>query len=97
MSYSISSTVMADKDSYCVGTRRTAMIVHAQIEKCSETLQSDFATQFETRMVAEINLYWVIYEYSCGTSVDLPKTQAALHAWKHDWKYVLGKHSPILT
>jgi hypothetical protein len=67
------------------------MLVSAQIEKCSGTLQSDYATHFETRMVAEINLYWVIYEYCCGASVDLPKTQAALHAWKQDWKAVLGK------
>jgi hypothetical protein len=69
------------------------MIDRSQIEKCSEILQSDHSTNFETRMVAEINLYWIIYESCSGSTVDLPKTQSSLHTWKQDWKHVLGETS----
>jgi hypothetical protein len=41
-------------------------------------------------MVAEIFLYWVLYE-SFNAPVDLPKTQAALQAWKSEWQYVFDR------
>lgn len=41
-------------------------------------------------MVAEIFLYWTLYE-SLNSSVDLPRTQAALHAWKSEWQYVFDR------
>ena len=66
------------------------MIDQAQVDKCSEMVQSDHSTNFETRMVAEIHLYWIIYESCSGSAVDLPKTQTALHAWKQKWEFVLG-------
>jgi hypothetical protein len=73
------------------------MIDRAQVQKCSDVLQSDFSTNFEIRMVAEINLYWIIYDCCSGITVDLPKTQAALHAWRQDWKHVLGEFiNPVL-
>jgi hypothetical protein len=67
------------------------MIDRAQVQKCSDVLQSDFSTNFEIRMVAEINLYWIMYDCCSGPTVDLPKTQTALHAWRQDWKNVLGE------
>jgi len=42
-------------------------------------------------MVAEVNLYWIIYENCSVTSVDLPKTQAALHTWKEEWKWLFDQ------
>lgn len=41
-------------------------------------------------MVAEIHLYWIIYEQCTSSQVDLPKAQAALSLWKKDWNFVLG-------
>lgn len=41
-------------------------------------------------MVAEVFLYWVLYESFSGP-VDLPKTQAALQAWKSEWQYVFDR------
>ena len=41
-------------------------------------------------MVAEINLYWIIYEQCTTSQVDLPKAQTALFQWKKDWNFILG-------
>jgi hypothetical protein len=41
-------------------------------------------------MVAEVLLYWILYENCCQADVDLPKAQSALHAWRQEWKFVLG-------
>jgi hypothetical protein len=43
-------------------------------------------------MVAEINLYWIIYEQCTSSQVDLPKAQTALFQWKKDWNFVLGTY-----
>ena len=53
-------------------------------------------------MVAEITLYWIIYESCSKDSMDLPKTQAELHSWKQEWKFLFGKYfdfpkAPFLT
>ena len=88
---SIFATVI-NRFSYCVGTRRRVILDRNQIDKCSEILISDHATNFETRMVAEVNLYWIIYESCSAVQVDLPKTQAALHEWRQEWKFLFGKH-----
>ncbi|KAF1982712.1 hypothetical protein K402DRAFT_188614 [Aulographum hederae CBS 113979] len=73
---------------YCVGTRRPSVLNRVQIDQCKRALSFDSTTNFETRMVAELNLYWILYE-SLSFSVDLPKSQAALQSWKQDWKHVL--------
>ncbi|KAF1996810.1 hypothetical protein P154DRAFT_547693 [Amniculicola lignicola CBS 123094] len=66
----------------------TAMLDPEDVDCCCVILGSDHATNFESRMVAEVYLYWIIYE-SCGVSVDLPKAQAALHTWKEEWGFLL--------
>jgi hypothetical protein len=75
---------------YCVGTRRRAVLDRKDIDRCRAILGSENATNFETRMVAEIFLYWVLYE-SLNSSVDLPRTQTALQAWKSEWQYVFDR------
>ncbi|CAO2657023.1 Nn.00g058260.m01.CDS01 [Neocucurbitaria sp. VM-36] len=75
---------------YCVGTRRKAVIDRRDIEKCRVILESDHATNFESRMVAEIFLYWIVYE-TCSASVDLPKTQTAFQKWKLEWQYLFDQ------
>lgn len=77
-------------NSYCVGTRRKAILDRQQVEKCRRILESAEATNFETRMVAEINLYWIIYESCSLPTVDVPATQALLNSWRQEWKYLFG-------
>jgi hypothetical protein len=79
-----------DADSYSVGTRRKSVIGRAQIDRCRDILASDSATNFEMRMVAEVQLYWILYENCCLGDVDLPKAQSALQQWRQTWKLVLG-------
>ncbi|KAF2098421.1 hypothetical protein NA57DRAFT_75668 [Rhizodiscina lignyota] len=73
---------------YCVGTRRTAVLQRSHVDRCRWILDSDHATNFECRIIAEIYLYWTIYEHCYSYPVDLPKIQAALRAWKLDWEYL---------
>lgn len=75
---------------YCVGTRRKAVLDRRDIERCRVILGSDHATNFETRMVAEVFLYFIIYE-SCSAPVDLPKTQYALQSWESDWLFLFDQ------
>ena len=72
------------------------MIDADQIARCRLILDSDYVTNFETRMVAEVNLYWCMYENCSGLRVDLPKAQTALHSWKQEWKFVLGWFLPLI-
>jgi hypothetical protein len=53
-------------------------------------LESDEITNFEGRMVAEVKLYWIIYEKCCGPHVDLTEMKANLQAWKQDWATLFG-------
>lgn len=66
------------------------MLDNSQLERCRSVLGSDHATNFEARMVGEVYLYWIIYESCSASPVDLPKTQAALHLWKDEWKFLFG-------
>lgn len=75
---------------YCVGTRRKAVLDRDDIERCRIILDSDHATNFESRMVAEVFLYWIIYE-SCNSPRDLPQTQSALQTWKSEWQFLLNQ------
>lgn len=75
---------------YCVGTRRKAVLDRSDIDRCRRILGSDHATNFETRMVAEVFLYWIIYQ-SCNAHVDLPESQNALQAWKSEWQFLFDQ------
>lgn len=75
---------------YSVGTRRKSMIARSQMDRCRAILESDYATNYEIRMVAEGNLYWILYEDCCLQEPDLPKIQAHLHVWRQEWRFVLG-------
>jgi hypothetical protein len=79
---------------YCVGTSRRSTLQAWQIERCQSILDLDHALNFEVRMVAEIHLYWTVYENLIGESVDLLKSVAALQAWKRKWEFVLGMAFP---
>ena len=46
-------------------------------------------------MVAEVMLYWIIYESCSNVQVDLPKTQSALREWRQEWKFLFGRLFPF--
>ena len=47
-------------------------------------------SNFEERMVAEVALYWIIYERTF--SVDKRQnTEAALSSWRQEWQALFGK------
>lgn len=82
---------------YCVGTSRRSMLQPWQIERCRAIIASDHAINFEVRMVAEIHLYWTVYEHLIHESVDLLKSVAALQTWRRKWEFVLGMSFRIPT
>lgn len=69
------------------------MLQSWQIERCRAIINSDRASNFEIRMVAEIYLYWTVYEHLIEESVDLLNAVAALQTWKRKWEFVLGMPS----
>ncbi|KAJ5564018.1 hypothetical protein N7513_000260 [Penicillium frequentans] len=74
---------------YCVGTSRRSMLQAWQIERCRTIIDSDHATNFEVRMVAEIHLYWTVYGHLIEESVDLLKSVADIQAWRRRWEFVI--------
>jgi hypothetical protein len=66
------------------------MIGPARIERCRMILEFDSVTNFQTRMVAEIHLYWCMYENCTVAFVDLTKAQNALKVWKEEWQFLMG-------
>lgn len=75
---------------YCVGTRRKSALDRNDVERCRRILESDYVSNFESRMVAEVFLYWIIYESSLNP-VDVSKTQSALRAWREEWKFLFDQ------
>ncbi|OAG08726.1 uncharacterized protein CC84DRAFT_1194815 [Paraphaeosphaeria sporulosa] len=75
---------------YCVGTRRKSVLDEEDIHRSRLILGSHNATNFESRMVAEVHLYWVIYR-NCSEALDLPRTQESLSKWKEEWGWLLDQ------
>lgn len=75
---------------YCVGTRRQALLNQEQINHCLRLIELDNITNYEARMVAEVNLYWIIYTHSCRSNINLSETKNALQIWRRDWTTLFG-------
>lgn len=75
----------------CISMRRTAMLSKADIERIRKKLPPGELSNYEMRMVAELNLYWTLYENAVATSVNLPQAQAALQGWKHVWSFLFDQ------
>ncbi|KAL4869466.1 hypothetical protein BDV12DRAFT_82031 [Aspergillus spectabilis] len=73
---------------YCVGTSRGSMLQDWQLARCRAIVNSDRATNYELRMVAEIHLYRTVYELLTG-SVDISQSVAGLQTWRREWQFVL--------
>lgn len=75
---------------YCVGTRRKAVLDRKDVEQCRRILDAQQTSNFESRMVAEVFLYWIIYESSLNP-VDVPRTQSALQTWREEWNFLFDQ------
>ncbi|KAL6351908.1 hypothetical protein LRP88_14720 [Fusarium phalaenopsidis] len=70
---------------YCVGTRRHSLLNQTQIDRCLELVKFDGITNYESRMVAEVELYWIIYNKCGRPQIDLEDTKLALQSWQREW------------
>jgi hypothetical protein len=81
---------------YAVGTRRRSMVGKAEVDLCQRILAFDTATNFEFRMVAEVNLYWLLYDTCCRGQFEVPTFQAAIKHWRQSWQLILGRASTLV-
>lgn len=77
---------------YCVGTSRRSMLQDWHITRCRAIVDSDRATNYELRMVAEIHLYRTVYDLLAGPT-DISQSVTGLLTWRKEWQFVLGKCS----
>lgn len=75
----------------CVSMRRTSMVSKEEIERIRRRLPPGELSNYEMRMVAELNLYWVLYEHAIASKVNLPQALAALQSWKHVWYFLFDQ------
>ncbi|KAL4787342.1 hypothetical protein BJX76DRAFT_345621 [Aspergillus varians] len=75
---------------YCVGTSRRSMLQDWHIARCRAIVDSDGATNYELRMVAEIYLYRAVYNL-LAAPVDIPQSVASLQTWRREWQFVLDQ------
>lgn len=81
---------------YCVGTRRQSVLTQIHVDECAKVLDHENVPQFETRMVAEVKLYWIIYTQCCAARLNPSAIRASLSSWKRDWAVLFGKSKQIL-
>lgn len=71
------------------------MITVAQIQRCIELASTDNDSSYEcyeSRMAAEVHLYWIIYEQCCQTQdANLKATKRAFSQWQRTWAKLFGE------
>ncbi|KAF7185505.1 putative transcriptional regulatory protein [Pseudocercospora fuligena] len=75
----------------CVSMRRKAVFGAREIDRIKKTLPPGELSNFEMRMVAELSLYWDLYENAVAAPVALPQAQAALQSWKLVWQFLFDQ------
>lgn len=93
----LTDSLTCESHRYCVGTRRKSLLTQTQIDECTKVLELEQIPQFETRMVAEVKLYWIIYTQCCAARLNLTSIRASLSAWKRDWNYLFGERSFLVV
>lgn len=68
----------------------------SHVDQCLRLSDTDNITNFETRMVAEVDLYWKIYQNICEVQVNLKEMNLALRSWQHNWAALFSKN-PLKT
>ncbi|KAJ5618755.1 hypothetical protein N7510_002739 [Penicillium lagena] len=72
-------------DAWFLWNHLCAILTQAHVDRCHLLVESGNLRNYEARMVAEVKLYWVIYEKCCGLRVNLSDAKLALQNWKKQW------------
>jgi hypothetical protein len=73
-----------------VGTRRPAAIGQKQIQHLIRSAGRNKLSNFEMRMVAEVELYWLIYQMSTASPNSISRTDSRLVAWRDEHASLFG-------
>lgn len=71
----------------CVMTGRVCNLDRIRIDQCRKTLDISTSTNFDGRMVAEINFQLILYMY-LQTNESLHEVEEKLRLWHDDWGYL---------
>lgn len=71
----------------CVMTGRVCNLDHARLEQCRKTLDISTSTNFDGRMVAEINFQLIVYLF-LQTNSSLHEVEEKLRLWHDNWGYL---------
>ena len=70
------------------------MLHQNDIEVCKrlyDRVDQHLLSNFEMRMVAEVDLYWITYIHSTDPHVDTGAADVALRSWRTKWEFLFGK------
>lgn len=79
----------------CVTSGRMCILDQVRVEQCRKTLDLTASTNFDGRMVAEINFQLIIYTFQ-ESGQDLLAVEDELRLWYNEWGYLFGKNNFIL-
>jgi hypothetical protein len=68
--------------------QRKPAIAYSQIKQhvgLFEKIEGNLRTNFEERMLAEIELYWIIYDQSSSRTTDRRAAERTLQTWRKEW------------
>lgn len=74
----------------CVMSGRMCILDHIRINQCRKTLEIVASTNFDGRMVAEINFQLIIYTF-IEANQPLSDVEEKLRIWHDEWGYLFGK------
>lgn len=67
------------------------MISESQTDVCVSLLKHKDVDNFESRMAAEVRLYWIIAKNCSASEVNLAETEAALQGWNQEWSALFSE------
>ncbi|CEJ94354.1 hypothetical protein VHEMI09892 [[Torrubiella] hemipterigena] len=71
----------------CVSTQRKTMLTERHISLCKVPSDVKPSNNYEMRMVAEVQLYWINYQHCCSRTLsNIHQIDRHLELWQRDWK-----------
>lgn len=80
----------SQKSSHCVGTKRPAALSQKQIQHIVRSTDYNKLSNFEGRMVAEVKLYWLVYQMSSAPPISISRTDRLLDEWAEEHAALFG-------
>lgn len=70
-----------------MSTQRKTMLTERHINMCKVPSNANPDSNYEMRMVAEVQLYWINYQHCCSRTLSsMSQVDVHLGIWQHDWK-----------